>query len=126
MDYASYGERWRCYDVKCPCYFEGIHSRAIQGCSGHQEFCNFFHIAFDFTHTKKNADSKKGQPSFSNDSNSQPKKNNPRINISESKKRGFGLKIDDDDDDDDDCPDLTSDSDFEGDFSDSDTDQDYN
>ena len=41
MDYASYGERWRCYDVKCPCYFEGIHSRAIQGCSGHQEFCNF-------------------------------------------------------------------------------------
>ena len=53
MDYALYAEQWRCYNVKHPCYFEGIHSRAIQGCSGHQEFCNFFHFAFDFTHTKK-------------------------------------------------------------------------
>ena len=46
MDYASYGERWRCYQTNCHARLEGIHSRALQMCSGHEQFCSFFNIPY--------------------------------------------------------------------------------
>ena len=47
MDYPSYEILWRCYQKNCPAWREGIHSRALQQCLGHKEFCTFFNIPFD-------------------------------------------------------------------------------